>query len=271
MVDWKSSKELTRDAQIFDKFLHILFGLIVWEYLISLDFEWEFISGKRKFRWPMIFYFLGRYAQILAMIGSAASFDSPTELQCQPLFRFVFFWGFGAIVFSSVNLAIRTIALWENNLYVISAVALASSGQFALVILIVIAIRGTWNPTIGCMLSGGESYTTALFIYTMCFNGAVLVLTTVKLMKMNVNAHSNQMLGQSKLTHIIFADGLIFFIIALLADVIVVVFIALNLNPTMKIVFQVPSSIVSTIVACRAVRRLMNFSYGAPAITFVIA
>ena len=30
---------------------HITFS---YEWFVSLDFEWEFISGKKKFRWPMV-------------------------------------------------------------------------------------------------------------------------------------------------------------------------------------------------------------------------
>lgn len=25
-----------------------------WEFVLSLDFDWQFISGKKKFRWPLV-------------------------------------------------------------------------------------------------------------------------------------------------------------------------------------------------------------------------
>lgn len=56
--------------------------------MLTLDFDWAVISGKRKFRWPLvsltcvtknksakndgllkIFYFAGRYLLLFAMIG----------------------------------------------------------------------------------------------------------------------------------------------------------------------------------------------------------
>ena len=62
-----------------------------WEFATSLDFDWDFITGKKKFHWPMvtfpsftmqawnvcgeltvpyqIFYFLDRYLLFFAMIG----------------------------------------------------------------------------------------------------------------------------------------------------------------------------------------------------------
>ena len=32
----------------------ICWGFQSWEWVMSLDFEWRFISGKKKFRWPMV-------------------------------------------------------------------------------------------------------------------------------------------------------------------------------------------------------------------------
>jgi len=59
-----------------------------WEWFTSLEFDWQYLSGKRAFRWPMvclfqlcmasyganiamtkIFYFLNRYCLLFALIG----------------------------------------------------------------------------------------------------------------------------------------------------------------------------------------------------------
>lgn len=58
-----------------------------WEFALSADFDWQFISGKKKFRWPLVretgtpsrlssllitrqvFYFAGRYILLLALTG----------------------------------------------------------------------------------------------------------------------------------------------------------------------------------------------------------
>lgn len=32
----------------------ILTGVYSWEWVVSLDFDWQYISGKKKFRWPMV-------------------------------------------------------------------------------------------------------------------------------------------------------------------------------------------------------------------------
>lgn len=60
-----------------------------WEWFCSIEFDWDFVTGKKRFRWPMvccvessffsrhwcsllllqIFYFAGRYLLLFALIG----------------------------------------------------------------------------------------------------------------------------------------------------------------------------------------------------------
>ncbi|PSR72187.1 hypothetical protein PHLCEN_2v11944 [Hermanssonia centrifuga] len=88
----------------------------------------------------------------------------------------------------------------------------------------------------------------------MCFDLTVLVLTGIKL------ALPTKSSERSKLVTLIFGDGLIFFIIAFLANLLATIFMLLNLNAVMSIIANVPAAIASTIVACRAVRRLTNYT-----------
>lgn len=88
----------------------------------------------------------------------------------------------------------------------------------------------------------------------MAFDFLVLILTAYKLLY--------PASGRSKLVQLIFHDGLIYFAIAFLANLIATVFMILNLNPVMSIIANVPAAIASTIVAGRVVRRLSNFNSG---------
>ncbi|KDQ55474.1 hypothetical protein JAAARDRAFT_195845 [Jaapia argillacea MUCL 33604] len=60
--------------------------------------------------------------------------------------------------------------------------------------------------------------------------------------------------------NMIWGDGLIYFVIAFVANVLATTFMLLNLNPTMSVIFDVPAAVASTIVSTRAVRRLTNFT-----------
>ncbi|OJA20586.1 hypothetical protein AZE42_05375 [Rhizopogon vesiculosus] len=60
----------------------------------------------------------------------------------------------------------------------------------------------------------------------------------------------------------LFSDGLIYFFIAFVANLIATIFMVLDLNTITSIVFNVPAAMASTIVASRVVRRLINFQPG---------
>ena len=114
----------------------------------------------------------------------------------------------------------------------------------------------------------------------MAFDLFVLILTGYKLA---FPISSGRASSRSTLVKMIFGDGLIFFIVAFLANMIATVshsidltisttsylfqiFMLLNLNAVMSIIFNVPAAIASTIVALRAVRRLTNFTSKGPEI-----
>lgn len=66
-------------------FLTIFTNYYSWEFATSLDFDYQFLTGKKSFRWPLvselldsrytvliddqIFYFAGRYVLLFALIG----------------------------------------------------------------------------------------------------------------------------------------------------------------------------------------------------------
>jgi len=251
-TDWMSPAVIAEDGLIFIKLMHALLGLYCWEWFTSLDFDWQYISGKRAFRWPMIFYFLNRYALLFSFIGITISLDVTTEVNCQALYTFNAIAGNMAIGLASINLSIRTIAVWSKNMYIIIPIVLIILGHWSL-LLHGILLKAEWNPAGGgCVITEtNTSIIAATFIYSMVFDFIVLCLTAFKLYSTSS--------GNSRLVTLIFRDGVVYFIIAFLANLVAVVFIQLNLNPVMSIIANVPACVISTTMATRAVRRLANF------------
>ncbi|TFK38033.1 hypothetical protein BDQ12DRAFT_135210 [Crucibulum laeve] len=262
MPDWSSPVELMKEADVFTKFMHALLGLYAYEWFLSLDFDWDFVTGKKKFRWPMIFYFANRYLLLFAMIGIAIALDTTDEINCQTLYTFNQIAGDAAVGLASINLSIRTMAIWSQNRYIIGFLVLLMLGHWSL-ILQGVQLTATWVPGAGCVITKtNNTILAAIFIYSMCFDLTVLALNTYKLL----GSSTKSGYGASRLAHMIFSDGLIFFIIAFLANLIATVFMLMNLNQLMSVIFNVPAAVFSTIVACRAVRRLTNFTNQGPEI-----
>ncbi|KAJ6614605.1 hypothetical protein B0H10DRAFT_141852 [Mycena sp. CBHHK59/15] len=270
MVDWHSQAEIIKDGAAFGKFMHALLGLYIWEWFTSLPFDWDYISGKRKFRWPMTFYFLNRYCLLFALIGIAIALNVTTEIDCQKLYTFNQCFGNAAIGTSyftvlsayyltliqglaSINLSLRTMAVWNQRWYICVPLIGVILGHWSL-LLHGILLKAEWLPEQGgCTITSTDNHLLAItFIYSMAFDFTVLSLTAYKLLFPAG--------GKSRLVSLIFNDGLIYFVIAFLSNLLATIFMLLNLNPVMSIIANVPAAIASTIVACRAVRRLTTYS-----------
>ncbi|KAJ7138383.1 hypothetical protein C8R44DRAFT_944995 [Mycena epipterygia] len=259
MPDWSSEAELAIDAGIFVKFIHALLGVYAWEWFISLPFDWEVLTGRKRFRWPLIFYFANRYLLLAAFVGIAVALDSTTEINCQAIYTFNQFAGDAAVGLASINLSLRTLAIWSQNMWIKIFLAVIILGHWSLILQGVL-LKASWNQEANtCVITGtNNTILAATFTYSMCFDLLVFLLNAYKL--------GIKRQGKSKLTKMVFKDGLIFFFIAFLANLLATVFMFLNLNSIMTVIFNVPAAVATTIVATRAVRRLTSFSQPGPEI-----
>ncbi|OCH85024.1 hypothetical protein OBBRIDRAFT_344677 [Obba rivulosa] len=254
MVDWSSSAEIARDARAYDGLMHAFFGLYIWEMFVSFDFDWSYISGKRTFKWPLIFYFANRYLMLFALIGIITWLNVTSPINCNALYTYIQIFGNLAACLSSVNLSLRTMAVWNMTWYIIAALILIIIGHWSLLLFHGGLFKAMWNETTAScsVVYTNYRFFKATFIYSMCFNFVVLALTAWGLMY-----QMGQSRGKfSRIATLIFKDGLIFFIIAFTIELLAVILIELNLNPVMSNMLNVLPSILSTIAACRIVRRL---------------
>ena len=73
-----------------------------------------------------------------------------------------------------------------------------------------VLLNASWVPQQGCAITNTRNTVlAATFIYTMCFDALVLILTATKL---GVSFTSRR--DRSKIVQLIFEDGLIYFIVA---------------------------------------------------------
>ncbi|KAH8103103.1 hypothetical protein BXZ70DRAFT_905744 [Cristinia sonorae] len=257
MPNWMSPQELAKDAAAFDRLMHALLGLYIWEFVTSLDFDWDYITGKKKFKWPLVFYFANRYCLLFALIGIAVALNVTEEVNCQALYTYNQIFGNASIGLASINLSLRTMAVWSQALYIVIPLVVVILGHWSL-LLHGILLKAEWIPGQGCAITQtNNTLLAASFIYSMAFDFTVLTLSGVKLAFAMPGRRASG--SPSRLMQLIFNDGLIYFAIAFLANLLATIFMLLNLNPVMSIIANVPAAIASSIVACRAVRRLANY------------
>ncbi|KDQ58656.1 hypothetical protein JAAARDRAFT_34489 [Jaapia argillacea MUCL 33604] len=257
MVDWQSPAEIARDAAVFAKFMHVLLGLYIWEFCMSLPFDYDYIRGKRKFHWPLVFYFANRYVLLFALVGIAVSLNVSGPINCQALYTFNQVFGNATVGLASINLSIRTMIIWGLKWYIVGPLVAVIIGHWT-ILLHGVLLKAAFFPGQGCVITQTSSTLLATaFIYAMAFDLIVLLLTGIRLA---FPLGRRSVSGGSKLFNLIFTDGLIFFIVAFLSNLIATIFMLVDLNPVMSVIANVPAAIGSTIVATRAVRRLNNFS-----------
>jgi hypothetical protein len=121
-------------------------------------------------------------------------------------------------------------AIWSQNKYIVGFLVLVAFGHWSLILqgkhsnsnfasfseLVStsgVQLRAIWVDGVGCVITQtNNTVLAATFIYSMCFDFIVLLLSTYKLI--GINYKTVNFVGQSRLVQMLFEDGLIFFMIA---------------------------------------------------------
>jgi hypothetical protein len=122
-------------------------------------------------------------------------------------------------------------AIWSLNKYVVGGLTLLILGHWSLILqgmspfeinslwfelirLSGVQLTAVWVDGAGCqIIKTNNKILAAIFIYSMVFDLTVLLLNIYKLVGVGSSTKSS-LSGRSRLVHMIFTDGLIFFFIA---------------------------------------------------------
>ena len=62
--------------------MHTFAGLYMWEYVTTLDFEWEVYTGRRQWRWSFLVYVAARLLALSCIVVSLVGFNLTREFNC---------------------------------------------------------------------------------------------------------------------------------------------------------------------------------------------
>lgn len=137
---------------------------------------------------------------------------------------------------------LNSIAVWLQNKWIIISIVALILGHWGILLRGILQVKASLVPGEGCAItSTSNTILVAVYVYTMIFDFIVLCLTAVKL------AFAANGGGRSRLLTLIFTDGLIYFMIAFIANVIATVFMVLDLNSVMNVIFDIPAAAASTV------------------------
>jgi hypothetical protein len=227
----------------------VLFGIVLWEILVTLPFDWSIISGKRKFKWPMILYFTARLSMFLQCLFLIINSQGSLIVDCNNVTWVLKITDATAIWSSSTLLVMRALAVWSKDRRMIVLFVILGMG-------LIVTYCLTWRPSDAfwdgkqCQMArtSPNDILLAEFLYTFAFDFVVTVAATIKLW---------QWRGQSGISDILLRDGLAYFIFASAGNLLQAIFPALRLNPIWNITFLPVALSISVIAATRVFSNLI--------------
>ncbi|KAH9984320.1 hypothetical protein BJV74DRAFT_848439 [Russula compacta] len=254
MVNYNDPLVLESDLVALRNFWHTINGLYIWEFVTTLDYEWDVIRGRRPYRWTIWIYSVTRIAALLGVALNFVGLDVTTPYNCQAWISIGIFSGYLAFSTASLLIVFRIIAIWNRN----RAVVAISIGIWATNVVVMIQglvrVRSTWSPLLQNCVELGIEKSKLNIIVTLVTDILLLIIMLVGLLYMGFDDG-----GKLNIGRLLWKQGLIWLLIATIAEVPPGVFILLNLNEPLNIIFQPFSVYVMAIAATRMYRGLADF------------
>ncbi|KAH9046061.1 hypothetical protein EDB84DRAFT_1558613 [Lactarius hengduanensis] len=253
MTNFQDPMVVKADGLAFMKVLYVVGGIYIWEFVTSLWFEWQIITGRRSYRWSIWLYSGCRLSALFAIITLFVGFNVTTPINCRAWLVFVFFFAYSAFVFASALIVLRIVAIWERN-WLVCTIAIA-----AWLVNIAFYIRNmTWSEAVW-----STEQATCLVIKTDR-NLTTIVVTLgedlVLLILMLAGLRRYGDVGMYGLWRFLHRQGLLWLVLVTVAEIPTTVFIILNLNDYLNLMFQTPELIMMAVGATRIYRSLADYS-----------
>ncbi|KAF9646243.1 hypothetical protein BDM02DRAFT_272969 [Thelephora ganbajun] len=228
----------------------ILFGVVIWDYLTSLWFEYRVLTKKIQFRWPFVPYLLARYLVLayimLYSIGVFVDFTAFPLCTRTAFLNAGFILGVLAIVFSTWNLLTRTIIIWGHHPLVMKV--LLAVGLVHLVISLILAsiARPPCTPTLPSVL------TIVMFgVMTVTIEFAILVLSLIGIKRASRHRESHLALTLK-------GQGVVYFAMVLFIHVAVIITSFVPVDVFAGTLIGILGTVLASLLSCRLVTSTLS-------------
>jgi len=242
------------------KLWHTVYGLFLWEFFTTLDYEWKVFRGHIPYRWTIWIYSTTRLAGLVGAILCFTGMDVTKPINCQAWISSLLIFSYISLAGGSLLIVVRIVAIWNRHKV---AVWLAI-GTWCIYLVFLIQgaarLRSKWLPVeFPCVTINTPSNTAALV--SMAVTDIILLLIMfVGLLRLR--RHGGGTFGLARL---LWKQGLIWISLATIAEVPPAIFLALNLHDRLNIMFQAPAVITMTIASTRMYRSLTDYTSAPPA------
>ncbi|KAI9508999.1 hypothetical protein F5148DRAFT_1283413 [Russula earlei] len=261
MVNFHDPAVILQDRFAVVKFWHVVDGLYIWEFLTNISYDWDVIRGRRRHGWTIWIYCLTRLATLAAVIINIVILDVTTPINCHASFvtQFIFaYLSLAAASFLIVLTELFSIAIWSVDKVVSSIAAITWVVNVSFLIQgkslthSILRIRSAWVPG-GCIILNTRISKLNITV-TLVTDIVLFLIMLLGLLRLRLHRGGTMALGR-----LLWKQGVIWFLIGAAAEVPAMVFIHLNLNDPLNLMFQVPCLITMAIAATRMYRSLAEF------------
>ncbi|KAH9992062.1 hypothetical protein BJV77DRAFT_1004422 [Russula vinacea] len=203
----------------------------------------------------------------MAIILNFLSLDITAQINCQVLITSELIFGYLSLVAASLLIVFRIVAIWNNNKLVIGIAITAWVANVSVIILgklTHLQLRSVWDDALrDCIVPNTEANKPNIIV-TLITDFVLLLVMLIGLFRLLRGS------GSFALGYLLWKQGVIWLLIATIAEVPPTVFIILNLNGIVDFIlmFQLPSLITMSIAATRMYRTLADFLNESTHITF---
>ncbi|KAI0271140.1 hypothetical protein BGY98DRAFT_204860 [Russula aff. rugulosa BPL654] len=122
MTDWDDPAVILSEYFGYVNIVHVMFGVYIWEIIMSIDFDYAILARKRQFRSSFLLYFGARWFPLIALILEMLGQDEH-YLNCQLYVITAYLCIYLGFLFASSLVVLRVVAIWERNKIVIAIAA----------------------------------------------------------------------------------------------------------------------------------------------------
>ncbi|KAH8995892.1 hypothetical protein EDB86DRAFT_1071117 [Lactarius hatsudake] len=258
MVNFHDFDVIRADYTAFVNVMHCLVGVFLWDFFTTLYFEWDYITGRRKFRWTLLLYSLSRLGALGTTICNIVGFNVTHEINCQQWVLWSLIMAFTSVTCASALISLRVVAIWGRNYLVMGltiGIWLTNVG-FLLFGVVVVRLedRSPWLPIVDKCLLEDTFHARDNVAVTVATDIAQLIIMLVGLLRSRNTKYG--------IFRHLYVQGLIWLVAVTIGELPAVIFINLNLNDPWNMMFQNLAFYTMEIFATRMYRSLVNYNMG---------
>ncbi|KAI0310616.1 hypothetical protein OF83DRAFT_1178361 [Amylostereum chailletii] len=158
MTYWESPEVLLRDYAAVIKVNHTMAGVVIWEVLMTISYEFGLFTKRRTYRWTIWIHMFCRVASLLAFLFIMAHDYTIEKTKCQAYSTTLFVFSCVSLALASFIIVLRVIAVWERKILPSVAAVLFWLASVVLNFRLPSLVHSTWNDAVNaCGLSIGKA------------------------------------------------------------------------------------------------------------------